>query len=609
MTITLERSRSRAEPAPAAVHGRTIVDVFRTTARAHAGRPALRWRSGGEWCSMTWAEYELAVTELAAGLQAWGLAPGDRVGILSANRPEWHLGDIASLAAGLVTVPVYPSNAASQVAYVLRHSGARACFVENVDQLAKLLLRRADMPTLEFVVVMDDVPGLDDGFIRTFGDLRAAMTGVAPGLLDELVGRVAPSDLATLVYTSGTTGPPKGAMITHANVMATMRSLTPLIEIRADDRFLSFLPLSHITERSISNFGQIWGGAETWFARSLATLAEDLQACRPTILFAVPRVWEKFQEAVLERIGTQRGPARRIAERYLAVVTTVEGGLSHRVERIALDRAVGRTIRRQLGLDRARIVACGAAPVHPDLLRWFHAIGLPIAEGYGQTEVSLCTSTNTPGDTRIGTVGRPIPGVSVTIADDGEILVKGDNVCAGYWQDPAATGELIDTDGWMHTGDLGRLDPDGYLRVTGRKKDLIITAYGKNISPEEIETSLRMEPLIAQAVVVGDDRPYLTAVLTVDTAAAVEWAEHEGRSLEAAGLEALTTDPDLHVELDRAIERVNAIHSHAEGIRRWRVLPHDFTLADGELTPTLKVKRHVVLERCADLIDEMYAAP
>jgi long-chain acyl-CoA synthetase len=241
-----------------------------------------------------------------------------------------------------------------------------------------------------------------------------------------------------------------------------------------------------------------------------------------------------------------------------------------------------------------------------DLLRWFHAFGLPIAEGYGQTEVSLCTSTNTPDHTPIGTVGRPIPGVSVKIADDGEILVKSDNVCAGYWQDPAATGELIDTDGWMHTSDLGRLGPDGYLQVTGRKKDLIITAYGKNISPEEIETGLRMEPLIAQAVVVGDNRPYLTALLTIDTDAAAEWAARQGRSLD---FEALTSDHDLRAELSRAIERINAVHSHAEGIRRWRVLPSDLTMSGGELTPTLKVKRHVVVERWADVIDEMYAAP
>jgi long-chain acyl-CoA synthetase len=389
-------------------------------------------------------------------------------------------------------------------------------------------------------------------------------------------------------------------MITHANVMATMRSLTSLIDLRPDDRFLSFLPLSHITERSISHFGQIVGGSETWFARNIATLADDLQACRPTIMFAVPRVWEKFQDSILEHIKAQRKPARDLADRFVA-----GADVTARPNRM-LDRVVGRRVRRQLGLDRCRIVACGAAPVHPDLLRWFHGIGIPIAEGYGQTEVTLCTSTNTPNDTRIGTVGRPIPGVTVRLASDGEILVRGNNVCAGYWRDEAATRALIDGDGWMHSGDLGMLDEDGYLHVTGRKKDLIITAYGKNISPEEIETDLRMEPLIAQAVVVGNNRAYLTALLTIDADAAAEWAARQGRSLD---FEALTEDRDLHGELARAIERVNASHSHAEGIRRWRVLPRDLTMSGGELTPTLKVKRHLVAQRWADVIDEMYAAP
>ena len=394
-------------------------------------------------------------------------------------------------------------------------------------------------------------------------------------------------------------------MITHANVMATMRSLTSLIDIRPDDRFLSFLPLSHITERSISNFGQIVGGSETWFARSIATLAEDLRACRPTILFAVPRVWEKFQDGILEQVAAQRGPARFLANRYLAgadwPIWTHRLSSSPSSTESSGTRSVASSASITLGSSPAEL-----RPVHPDLLRWFHGIGIPIAEGYGQTEVSLCTSTNTPDDTRIGTVGRPIPGVSVRIAADDEILVKGDNVCAGYWQDDAATSELIDPDGWMHSGDLGRLDADGYLHVTGRKKDLIITAYGKNISPEEIETGLRMEPLIAQAVVVGDNRPYLTALLTIDADAAAEWAAREGRSLD---FEALTDDRDLHTELSIAIERVNAAHSHAEGIRRWRVLPHDLTVSGGELTPTLKVKRHIVMERWADVIDEMYATP
>jgi long-chain acyl-CoA synthetase len=608
-----------ATTTPRPVHGLTIVDVFKDTARANAGRTAMRWRGENGWESLTWAEYERAVTEVATALRRWGLAPGDRVGVLAANRPEWHIADIGTLAAGLVTVPVYQTNAASQVGYVLAHSGARMCFVENLDQLAKVLLRRNDLPALERVIVMEDVSGLDDGFIVSLAQLRAA--GAAsphdPSRgLDDLAKEIAGADLATLVYTSGTTGPPKGTMITHANVMATMRSLTSLVDIRPDDRFLSFLPLSHITERSISNFGQIVGGSETWFARSVATVLDDLQACRPTILFAVPRVWEKFQDGILEHVAAQRGVSRLLADRYLTLAATRSAARSRRgsvpgdvvasAEYQVLDRVVGRAIRHRLGLDRARIVACGAAPVHPDLLRWFHGIGLPIAEGYGQTEVSLCTSTNTPDDTRVGTVGRPIPGVSVRIADDGEIQVRGDNVCAGYWNDDAATAELIDADGWMHTGDLGRFDTDGYLQVTGRKKDLIITAYGKNISPEEIETALRMEPLIAQAVVVGDGRPYLTALVTVDAEAVADWAQHEGRSLD---VEALSEDPGLRAALDQAVERVNASHSHAEAIRRWRVLPRELTLAGGELTPTLKVKRNVVVDRWSELIAEMYATP
>jgi long-chain acyl-CoA synthetase len=257
-----------------------------------------------------------------------------------------------------------------------------------------------------------------------------------------------------------------------------------------------------------------------------------------------------------------------------------------------------------MGLDRARILSSGAAPVHPDLLRWFHGLGLPIAEGYGQTEVTLCTTLNPADDIRIGTVGRPIPGVELHIADDGEILVRAPNVCQGYWGNPKATAALIDADGWLHTGDLGTVDADGYLRISGRKKELIITAYGKNISPSEIETALRHEPLISQAVVVGDDRPFLTALLTLDADAAAEWAEREGRTLTVS---ALVEDEALRAAVADAVERVNGLHSHAEGIRRWRLLPHDLTVAAGELTPTLKVRREVVTGTFGDLIEEMYA--
>lgn len=591
--------------APAPVRATSIVEVFAATVRTHAGRPALRWRDGDGWSALTWAEYADAVAEVASGLRDLGMNAGDRVGILSANRPEWHVADLAILGAGLVSVPVYATSSASQVAYVLGHSGARVCFAENADQVAKILLRRGELPDLERVVVIDGGAGLDDPFLVSLGQLRSTAPEGARRP-DALAADIDSSSLATIVYTSGTTGPPKGTMITHANLMATMGSLTALIEIRPTDRFLSFLPLSHITERCISNFGQIVGGAETWFARSIATLAEDLQACRPTILFAVPRVWEKFRDRVLERIAEQSPPVRHLAERYLTAAAGPQDKRSavQAAELRVLHATVGRSIRRQLGLDRARILTCGAAPVHPDLLRWFHQIGLPIAEGYGQTEVSLCTSTNTPGDTVIGTVGRPIPGVEVSIAADGEILVRGDNVCAGYWRDPAATAELIDADGWLHTGDLGESDETGRLSVTGRKKDLIISAYGKNIAPAELETALRMDPLIAQAVVVGDRRPFLTALLTLDADAVADWARQHERT---SDVEALVDDPVLHDAIAAAVERVNATHSHAEGIRRWRILPHDLTMAGDELTPTLKVRRHIVTQRWTDLIEEMYS--
>ncbi len=612
MAVADPLTRSVSSPiSSTGLEGDTVVDVFHATARANRERPALRWRTDDGWKHLTWAQYEAAVEELVAGLDRWGLEVGDRVGILAANRPEWHMVDMAILSAGLVSVPVYPTSAASQVAYILEHAGCRLCVVEDVEQLSKILLRRADLPGLDGVIVMEDVAGLDDHFVRLLADVRweGAVRLDRPGGASANRRTVEPEQLATLVYTSGTTGPPKGAMITHANVMATMRSLRSFVAVGPDDRFLSFLPLSHITERSISHFGQISGGAETWFTRSFATVADDLRACHPTLFFAVPRVWEKFREGIFEEVHRMTGPSRFLAARFLASAGGIDGstdrsGVALRLEHAVLDRVVGRAIRRRLGLDQARIVACGAAPVAADLLRWFGRIGLPVAEGYGQTEVSLATCFNRPGAIRFGTVGPPVPGVSVRTAPDGEIEVRGPNVCAGYWRDEAASRALVDAEGWLHTGDLGRLDPDGYLTVTGRKKDLIVTAYGKNVSPEEIETRLRVEPIISQAVVVGDGRPYLTALLTLDAQAAAEWAAREHRALD---MEALSDDPDLRSKVERAVERVNAEHSHAEGIRRWRVLPHDLTLAAGELTPTLKVKRGAVVDHHRALVEEMYA--
>jgi long-chain acyl-CoA synthetase len=611
MTTTLHDTQIDAR---APIRGATIVDVFRQTARTRAGAPALRHHDGTAWQAITWRDYEQAVAEAAVGLRSWGLEAGDRVGILSGNRPEWHIADMAVLSAGLVSTPVYSTSSSSQIAYVLADAEVKMCFVEDGQQLSKVLLRRHDLPLLERVVVLGNLDGADDGFVQHLAGLRSDGSRRLeddPSAFNTLLNAVGAGDLATLVYTSGTTGPPKGAMITHANLMATMRSLTSVVELQPTDRFLSFLPLSHITERCVSHFGQIAAGGETWFARSLATVADDLRACRPTLFFAVPRVWEKFRDAIVEQAANAPPPVGRVMQRYLELAAcrgdgrTSWGTDGERRLHAALDHTVGALLRHRIGLDRARLVASGAAPIHPDLLRWFHGIGLPIVEGYGQTEVSLCTSLNPPDDIRIGTVGRPIPGIEIRVADDGEILVRGANVCAGYWHNDAATAELIDADGWLHSGDLGALDVDGYLRVTGRKKDLIVNAYGKNISPSELETALRNEPLISQAVVVGEGRPYLTALLTLDADAAAEWATKKGWSV---AVENLVDESDLQQAIADAVERVNASHAHVEGIRRWRILPHDLTVADAELTATLKVRRDRVIAEFADLVEEMYAA-
>jgi long-chain acyl-CoA synthetase len=606
---------------PTVVHrppgvGGTVLDLFDAAVAARAAHPAMWQRdSHGNWRPTTWTEYGSRVRAIAAGLHGLGVRPGDRVGVLGSNRPEWHEADFGSLASAAVSVPVYHTSAGSQVAYVLSHSGARACFVDTEEQYAKILEHRDELPELRHVVMFDTTTPSHDGFLISLAALcRDGLRVLAreSAVVDERRLDVHPDDLATLVYTSGTTGPPKGAMLTHGNLMATMRSITSLITLSERDRFLSFLPLSHITERCVSHFGLTVCRGETWFARSITTVAQDLPACRPTIFFAVPRVWEKFHDALLDRIDAMDGWRGRLARRYVELAPQRAAELETRElmpfllksEWLALDRVVGAKMRAQVGLDHARLLVSGAAPIHPDLLRFFLGLGLPIAEGYGQTEVSLATSLNPPGAIRIGTVGPPLPGIAVRIADDGEILVQGDNVSSGYWRNPAASAELVDADGWLHTGDVGHLDDDGYLRITDRKKDLIITAHGKNIAPQVLETELGMHALVGHVVVVGDGRRYLTALVSLDAEAAAHWAADHGRPF---SLEMLAEDPDLHSAIRGAIEELNANHARPEQIRKWRILPNELSISGGELTPTLKVRRKIVNEKYASLIEEMYA--
>ena len=599
---------------PFRIEGETIVDVFRHNLRRRPDRPALRRRVGASWEMLTWADYGRAVREVTAGLAESGIEAGQHVGILSNNRVEWHLADFGILANGSVTVPLYQTSSPEQIAYILGHSEARVCFVENHELLAKVLEVRDELPKLDRVVVFENDDRIDDPFVVSFADLRAggaARLEREPGLFDARADALSPDHVATLVYTSGTTGPPKGAMVTHANIMWTIRSAASLFQIGEGERLLSFLPLSHIAERMMSDFAPVAVGGETWFARSLATVAADLRDCRPTVFFAVPRVWEKFQEAVIAKLADEHGLKKLVIDRYLGLgghAVAEHGAVGQapvweQVPYRVLDRVVGAKIRRELGLDQARILITSAAPIHPDLIRWFHAIGLPLVELYGQTEACGPSTCNPPDDNRIGTVGQPIPGVALRIADDGEILVRGGNICAGYFRDELGTSRLIDDENWMHSGDVGRVDDDGYLTIVGRKKDLIITAAGQNIASQDIETDLRGHELISEAVVIGEGRRYLTALLALAGDALASWGQRHGK---VADYEALTVDPDLRAEIDRIVAAVNARRSRVEHVRKFRILPHEFTIAAGEITPTLKVKRDVVNATYRDLIEEMY---
>jgi long-chain acyl-CoA synthetase len=585
----------------------TVLDRFRARVEERSSHTSLRYRAGDEWKSITWADYGTAVDETAAGLIELGIQPGDRVGLLSANRPEWHIADLAILSAGAVTVPLYPTSSSSQVTYMLLDAGCRLCFVDDADQLSKVLLHREELPALERIIVLGPANGLDHSQLLSLDDLRSGGGGVEPSR--DRVAALTSDDLATLVYTSGTTGPPKGTMVTHGNISWTLDSVQSMLDLRPSDRMLSYLPLSHIAERMTSHFGQITAGGETWFAQSLATVPDDLRACRPTIFLAVPRVWQKLHDAVLDELDSSPVHLAGLLDHAATADTRESAGrsiatIADRFGVVAIRQTLARVVRRKLGLDHARLVASAAAPIHPDLVRWFHGIGLPIAEVYGQTEDCGPATINPTDAIRIGSVGRPIPGLEVISAEDGELRIKGGSVCAGYYNKPDATAALFDDDGWLCTGDLGHVDDDGYVWITGRKKDLIINAAGKNIAPSEIESRLAMEPFVGQAVVVGDGRKYLTALITLDADAAADWAEDHGAF---ADLAELSRDPRIRDMIGTAVERVNREHAPVEQIKYWRLLPEPLTVEHGELTPTLKVKRDVVQREYINLIEEMYA--
>jgi len=591
----------------------TLVAHFRRQVETRAAAPSLRFAASGRWVTITWGQVGAAARRVAAFLVEEGVAEQAHVGIWSNNRPEWHIADAAILSLRCRPVPVYLTLSAEQAGYVLDHSETQVLVVESLALLDKVLEVRAQLPNLRRVVVVDGlVHPTHDGFAIPWTEaLRRGELALDrhDAELERRAAAVSMDDIATLIYTSGTTGPPKAVMLTHGNIAAAVASISSFIDAYDTDRTLSYLPLAHIAERMTSEFRSYVYGNVTYFAVSVDKLGEHLRDIRPTGFFAVPRIWEKMAGAIRGQLHSAPGVRGRLGRWALGVGErrsdmrqrgATPGALLRRQHALA-DRLVLSRLRAALGLDQARILASGAAPIAPDVLRFFDALGLEIDEVYGQTEnTGLCTM-NRPGHARFGTVGPSVPDSEMRLAEDGEILVRSGMVFAGYYKDAEATADTLTGDGFLRTGDVGEIDRDGFLRITDRKKDLIITAGGKNISPSNIETALKRHSLVANAVVIGDRRPYVTALITLDPEAARAFARSHGVTEGTPLHEA----PAIREELERQVADVNQHLSHVEQVKRWRLLPRDFEIGV-ELTPTLKVKRKVVGERYAADIEALY---
>jgi long-chain acyl-CoA synthetase len=594
----------------------TVPAAFADRVRRSAAGTALLVKREGAYHPITWREYGEQARKVALGLAALGVSPGEAVAILSGNRPEWAFTDLGTIAAGAVTVPIYATNPPNQVEHILIDGEARVAVVENRHQLDKVLEVRGRCPRLARVVVIDpssltesqrvDPTVIDFARLLSLG---AELDAREPARYDQTWQRVRPSDVASIIYTSGTTGAPKGAMLTHVNLLASATACRSVLKLTEDDLALSFLPLAHIYER-INQFGAIVNGFATAYAESLETVGDNLGEVKPTILFGVPRFFEKFQARALARVDA--GPALRKkvfhwalgvgreVSRHLQADAPVPAGLRLR-HRLAYKLALHRVQDRVGG--RLRFMVSGGAPLARSTAEFFHAAGLLVLEGYGLTETASGTHVNRPERFKFGTVGLPFPGVETRIAEDGEILLRGANVFKGYFKQPEATAAAIDADGWFHTGDIGEIDADGFLRITDRKKDIIVTAGGKNVAPQNIEGLLKGDPLISQVMVYGDRRSFLVALLTVNE-------EELRRFAAAAGLSGPTADlvrnEAVRERVRRGIDERSGSLARFEQVKAFEILPEDFTQATGELTPTMKLKRKAIAEKYRSTIEALY---
>ena len=587
---------------------RTLADLLPNSAARHGSDGAFLFKNeAGSWEETSYEKVAAEVQALTLGLKALGVQRGDKVAIIGNTRPEWTLFDFAAMSTGATVVPIYQSNSPSECQYVLEHSESRVVIAENEDQLAKIREVRDSLPALENVVIMigeaDDAISMNE--LRAKGDSGSAEDYKAS------YEAVEPDDLCKIVYTSGTTGPPKGCMISHGNYRAMLDMADSASIVEEGETSYLFLPLAHVFALLIQ-YGMIdIGGRIAFWERDQLKIVPNLAEVKPESFPSVPRIFEKVHDTAVATAEGEGGLkaaifrwAFRVGKRYRkAEAQGKKPGFLLTKQFNFADKAVFSKIREIFG-GNLRVAISGAAPIDPEILRFYEAAGVPLFEAWGMTETSTGGTTNMPGENRIGTVGKPVDGVELKIAEDGELLIKGDNVFQGYYKNPEATAETI-TDGWLHTGDIASIDEDGYVSIIGRKKEIIITAGGKNITPVNIEQEVKRHPLVSQCVVIGDRRPYLIALITLDQEALTRFAAEQGM-LDEPG--AMVGSPLVRETLEQHIEEVNRNFARVEQIKRFHILPHDLSQEGGELTPTLKIKRPVVATKYEKEIEDLYAS-
>ena len=593
----------------------TISAVFDQTVANYGSKTALTFKKNDAWHPITYGDFGKRTEAVAAALIGLGLVRGDRVALLSENRPEWIFADQGILASGAVNVPIYPTLSAAQVKYILNDSGARVVILSSNTHLAKIAEVQDDLSALTHVILLDGPANQELGkdlqtwetFLKKGEDLLASTANERKARKEQLTG----DDLASIIYTSGTTGNPKGAMLTHRNLVTNHQTVIKLIDFRSTDSCLSFLPLCHVFER-IAYYAFVAAGATINYAENIDKVPQNLTETHPTFLCSVPRLFEKIRARVYDSMEQAGGLKKtlfywsmKVAKEALLERDKV-GSLSPALGlqlKIA-DRLVFSKIRARTG-GKLRYAFSGGAPLSKEVAEFFTIIGITLLEGYGMTETSPVIACNTAKVLRLGTVGKPIPDVEVRIAEDGEIICRGPNVMKGYWNLPEATSEAIDADGWMHTGDIGIFDPDGFLKITDRKKEILVMSNGKNVAPAPIENAVIMSPYIVQCVVTGDNRNFISALVVPDFESLERWAKSEG--LNTSLRSALVEIPKVKNLLRSEIDRTTKDFAKFEQIKEFVVLPEELSMDKGELTPTLKLKRRVIMQNYKDAVEGMYS--